>query len=148
MMARHSGLVLDVYEFNENDGADIVQWQDGNTNNQQFRFEEVDNSGYVRIVNRLSNKALAPEQNSNALEARITQYTPSFNTAQQWQLVEVDSYNPPGGEVGECGTTDAEVIVTGQPGNYLVNGTGVGGDFSFALQNAIRYLNLLALSQK
>lgn len=137
LMARHSGLVLDLYDLNESDGADIVQWEDTSGENQQFQVQDV-GSGNYRFVNRLSGKALVPENGSLEPLTRITQVTPSANSAQQWRLAEVAAVvDPPEvpdpGEVGECGTGDADAIITGGPGNYQLNGRGIGGNFVNAI---------------
>jgi hypothetical protein len=51
----HSGLFLDVYEHNKNDGAKVVQWEPTNTNNQKWFFLPLEN-GTVAIVSKLSGK--------------------------------------------------------------------------------------------
>lgn len=72
--ARHSGKVLDVYNFSTADGANIVQWSDGNGTNQQFRIADSD-SAYVRLINRNSGKALEVQGASTADGGRVVQYT-------------------------------------------------------------------------
>lgn len=141
LTARHSGLVLDVYEFNENDGADIVQWEDLNGENQQFQVQDVGEGNY-RLVSRLSGKALVPESDSQEPQTRITQATPSASPAQQWQLVEVGAVMEtpdvpePGGD-GECGTGNADAVITGGPGNYMLNGSPAGGNLHGAIVSAL-----------
>lgn len=143
ILGRNSNLVLDVYEFNEADGADIVQWEDLGGFNQQFQVQKLDN-GLYRFVNRLSGKALVPENSSGDTLTRITQETPSDNPYQQWRLVDLGAYSVPSapepGEVGECGQGDADAIVTGSPGNYLVNGSSAGGNYFNAINSAINSL--------
>lgn len=52
-----SGLFLDVFEHNKNDGAKVVQWEATNTNNQKWYFLPLEN-GTVAIVSKLSGKRL------------------------------------------------------------------------------------------
>lgn len=143
LMARHSGLVLDVYEFNENDGADIVQWQDLGGENQQFQVQELSNGNY-RFVNRMSAKALVPEDSSAETLTRITQEEPSANPAQQWQLREVEAVSAPTipspGDGGECGTGTADAVITGGPGSYQLNGSPAGNNFYNVIQSALSSL--------
>ncbi|BCD96500.1 RICIN domain-containing protein [Marinagarivorans cellulosilyticus] len=146
MVARHSGLALDLYEFLTDEGADIVQWEDLDGENQQFHILDLGN-GYHQLSNRLSNKVLAPEFNSDVAGTRITQYTRSAELAQQWQLIDFAAYtpaptpNPDTGNPGECGAGTAKARVTGQPGNYQMNGRNFGDDYSGAIIAALGELS-------
>ena len=146
MVARHSGLALDLYEFLTGEGADIVQWEDLGGENQQFRILDLGN-GYFQLSNRLSNKVLAPEFNSDAAGTRITQYTRSAELAQQWQLIDFAAYapaptpNPDNGNTEECGAGTPKARVTGQPGNYQMNGRSFGNDYSGAIFAALGELS-------
>ncbi|HEY7771785.1 MAG TPA: RICIN domain-containing protein [Marinagarivorans sp.] len=144
IIARHSGLALDLYDFITDDGADIVQWEDLDGQNQQFQMLDLSN-GYYQISNRLSGKVLAPEYNSDVAGTRITQYPRSAELAQQWQLVDFAAYTPTpdngGGNTGECGAGTAEARVTGEPGNYQMNGQSFGNDYRGAIFAALGELS-------
>jgi hypothetical protein len=58
LRSRHSGKVLDDYQWSTAENAQIVQWSDLNGTNQQFRLLDSD-AGYVRLINRHSDKALS-----------------------------------------------------------------------------------------
>lgn len=138
LIARHSGLALDLLDFITDDGADIVQWTDLDGENQQFQILDLQN-GYYQLSNRLSGKVLTPELNSDEPGSRITQYARSGEPAQQWQLVDFAPYNPStgGGNTGECGTGTAKARVTGEPGNYQMNGQSYGNDYTGAIFAAL-----------
>ena len=65
-----------------------MQWTDGNGTNQQFRLADSD-GGYVRLINRNSNKAVEVQGASTADGGNIVQYDDWDGTNQQWQLVRV-----------------------------------------------------------
>lgn len=140
LVARHSNYALDIMDFNVEDGADVVQWEDLNGENQQFRVNDL-SSGYYQIISRLSSKALTPENNSTLGAARISQYTPSNNIAQQWEIVDVGDYSPNsnngGGNNGACGSGSPKAVVTGGAGNYQMNGSSYGNDYTGAIFAAL-----------
>ena len=94
--------MLDVYNFSTADGGAIVQWTDLNGTNQQFRLADSD-GGYVRLINRNSNKALEVQGASTADGGNIVQYADWGGTNQQWQLVRVGGSNPPPSGGSGCG---------------------------------------------
>ncbi|WP_036412952.1 RICIN domain-containing protein, partial [Micromonospora parva] len=65
--------VLDVSGFSTANGGAIVQWSDNNSTNQQFRLADSD-SGYVRLINRNSNKVMEVQGASTADGGNIVQY--------------------------------------------------------------------------
>lgn len=138
LIARHSGLALDLFDFITDDGADIVQWEDLDGENQQFQVLDLQN-GYYQLSNRLSGKVLAPEDNSAAAGSRITQYSRSGEPSQQWQLVDFADYHPDtgGGDTGDCGAGTPNARVTGEPGNYQMNGVNYGNDYTGAIFAAL-----------
>ena len=71
-----------------------MQWTDLNGTNQQFRLVDSD-GGYVRLINRHSNKALAVQGASTANGANIVQYSTRTARNQQWQLVQIGGAPPP-----------------------------------------------------
>ncbi|MEU4746944.1 non-reducing end alpha-L-arabinofuranosidase family hydrolase, partial [Actinosynnema sp. NPDC023658] len=68
---------------------------DGNGTNQQFRLADSD-GGYVRLINRNSNKAVEVQGASTADGGNVVQYSDWGGSNQQWQLVRV------GGGNGAC----------------------------------------------
>jgi alpha-L-fucosidase 2 len=80
--ARHSGLVLQT--VNNNTGADITQQPDTNATNQQWQV--VDKGGPVSFVNRQSGLAMDVWSASTADGAHISQWTPTGNANQLFQL--------------------------------------------------------------
>lgn len=142
IIARHSGLALDVYEHNIADGADIVQWEDLNGHNQQFQVHNMGN-GQVRLVNRLSGKALAPADFLTAAGTRISQYAPSNAAIQQWQLIEIEAIStdtPAPVDPGSCGAGTPNATVTGSAGAYRVNGQAFNGTYLGAINAALNSL--------
>jgi endo-1,4-beta-xylanase len=79
--------VLDVANRSTADGGAIVQWADGNGTNQQFRI--ADSSGYVRLINRNSNKAVEVQGAATTDGANVVQYADWNGSNQQWQLARV-----------------------------------------------------------
>ena len=65
---------------------------DHNGTNQQFRLADSD-SGYVRLINRNSNKAMEVQGASTADGGNIVQYDDWNGANQQWQLVRVGGGN-------------------------------------------------------
>ena len=96
LRSRHSGKVLDDYQWSTAENAQIVQWADLNGTNQQFRLVSSD-SGYVRLINRHSNKALSVQGASTANGTNIVQTTDTNSAYQQWQLVRLGGTTPPPG---------------------------------------------------
>jgi alpha-L-fucosidase 2 len=84
--ARHSGLVLQI-SSNSSD-ADINQQPDANAASQQWRLVEY-GSDVVSLVNRQSGLAMDVWQASTADGARVSQWTPTGSTNQQFQLQRV-----------------------------------------------------------
>jgi len=100
LVNRNSGKVLDVYNFSTADGGAIVQWADGNGQNQQFRLAD-SAGGYVRLIGRQSGKAVEVQNASTADGANIVQYSDWDGANQQWQLVPVGgggTTTPPTGQ--------------------------------------------------
>jgi hypothetical protein len=84
--ARHSGLVLQV--ASSSTGADITQQPDSNAASQQWRVVD-QGGGVVSLVNRQSGLAMDVWGVSTADGARISQFTPTGNTNQRFQLQRV-----------------------------------------------------------
>jgi acetyl-CoA carboxylase carboxyltransferase component len=88
LKSRHSGKVLDVYNWSTANGAGIVQWTDHNGANQQFQVA-TSAGGYVRLVNRNSGKVIEVQGAATNDGANVVQYTDWGGNNQQWQLVRV-----------------------------------------------------------
>ncbi|HEV8556137.1 MAG TPA: RICIN domain-containing protein, partial [Actinophytocola sp.] len=84
--SRLSGLVLQV--ASSGTGADITQQPDGNAASQQWRVVD-QGGGVVSLVNRQSGLAMDVWGVSTADGARISQFTPTGNTNQRFQLQRV-----------------------------------------------------------
>jgi endo-1,4-beta-xylanase len=81
--ARHSGLVLQA--ASSSTGADITQQPDTNATSQQWRVVD-QGGGTVSLINRQSGLALDVWDVSTADGARISQWTPTGNPNQRFQL--------------------------------------------------------------
>ncbi len=81
--ARHSGLVLQV--SGSGTGADVTQQPDTNAAAQQWQATDHGN-GVVSLINRMSGLALDVWAASTADGARISQWNPSGNANQRFQL--------------------------------------------------------------
>jgi hypothetical protein len=62
---RNGGPAMDDDNFATNDGASVVQWSRGDTQNQKWRFLDSGN-GYYRLMNRTSGKVLDDYPRSTA----------------------------------------------------------------------------------
>jgi poly(3-hydroxybutyrate) depolymerase len=81
--ARHSGLVLQV--TGNSTGADITQQADTNSTSQQWRVVD-QGGGVVCLVNRQSGLAMDVWAASTADGGRVSQWAPTGNTNQRFQL--------------------------------------------------------------
>ncbi len=72
LQSRLSGKVLDVLDFSTANGGEVVQFEDRNGTNQQWRVTE--SGGYATLVNRNSSKALEVQGASTADAANVVQY--------------------------------------------------------------------------
>ena len=89
--AKHSGKVLDVYNFSEEDGANIVQWDLGGDENQQWIVEQ--ENGYYTIKSVLSDKCLDVSDWSTDDGANIQQWACNGQEVQQFCLQDMgDGY--------------------------------------------------------
>ncbi|WP_402377779.1 RICIN domain-containing protein [Isoptericola rhizosphaerae] len=89
IQVRHSGMVLDVYGWDAENGADIVQWDDLDAENQQWQVRE-NSDGTVTFLNRFSGRALDLYDFATEPGARISQHTDNGAAVQRWQLLPVD----------------------------------------------------------
>jgi hypothetical protein len=107
----HSGKVLEVP--NASDGSFLVQNTSNSSNTRQhFRLADSD-SGYVRFINRHSNKALDVWEWSTADGGRIAQFTDLNGWNQQWQLAVLGSGGGGGGGGGSWPTPTGQSAVNG-----------------------------------
>jgi hypothetical protein len=84
----NNGLVLDVPGDDNNPGADVIiqQWHNQRAKDQFWRVLPVGKTGYYRIINGYSGKALSVKDDSRTDGALIVQAQPGNSTSQQWQL--------------------------------------------------------------
>ena len=92
-----------------------MQWSDNNGTNQQFRLADSD-SGYVRLINRNSNKVMEVQGASTADGGNIVQYDDWNGANQQWQFVRVDGGGNP--------TTPPPTGTCDLPSTYRWSSTG------------------------
>lgn len=79
---RDSGLVLDIYNNSQEDGAKVIQHHQTNTLNQQFKVLQ---NGKFAIINEQTHLALtAPYNDVNNAKVRVEKYT--GNSDQQWTV--------------------------------------------------------------
>ncbi|MEU6249828.1 RICIN domain-containing protein [Glycomyces sp. NPDC047010] len=89
--SRHSGLVLDVLNMSTAGGAELIQYTQTGTTNQQFRFVD-SGGGYYRIQARHSNMVLDVWEWNAANGATIAQWNDLNGTNQQWLVAESGGY--------------------------------------------------------
>ncbi len=134
----HSGKVLELP--NANDGVQLVQntAASGNTR-QHFRLAD-SAGGYVRFVNRHSDKVLDVWGWSTADGGMISQYQDHDGANQQWQLVTLG-----GGNGNGCGSGSfqAEAVLNGGTWTARNGGSTVytGSDMRSAVQAAVNSLS-------
>ncbi|MBQ1024866.1 RICIN domain-containing protein [Micromonospora sp. C95] len=134
----HSGKVLELP--NANDGVQLVQntAASGNTR-QHFRLAD-SAGGYVRFVNRHSNKVLDVWGWSTADGGMISQYQDHDGANQQWQLVTLG-----GGNGNGCGSGSFQAEATLNGGTWTARNGGstvyTGGDMRSAVQAAVNSLS-------
>lgn len=119
-----SGLYLNVSNNITSNGACIIQWDQGNGNNEKFTFTPTD-SGYYQMVSVLSGKDVVVQSASTSNGAKLIQW--SFGSAQndQWKPVQNSDgsytfYNRHSGKVmddpGSSTTRGTQMIQWGQNG--------------------------------
>ncbi|MRI67800.1 pectate lyase [Gracilibacillus thailandensis] len=85
---RFSGKALEVYEWSMSDGGNVVQYDDLEGMNQQWRIIDV-GEGYHKIVNINSSKALEVYEWSTSNGANVAQWSDWNGTSQQWDIVDL-----------------------------------------------------------
>ncbi|MBL4827581.1 MAG: RICIN domain-containing protein [Spongiibacteraceae bacterium] len=128
----HSGKSVDVFDWSVEPGGEIRQWEYWGSETQQFAINST-GDGYYTIISALSSLALEVWEWSEVNGGDIRQYTVTGGWNQHWAFNAVGSNPNP--NPGTCGGGNA--TVTGGPGNYQVNGSGVGGDYFNAIMTAI-----------
>lgn len=83
---RKSGLVMDVYYGSTDDGANILQYTNGGTDNQQFTLTEV-STGVYTMTNVNSGKLVDVAGNSSDDNANIHQWTSNGCECQQFKAI-------------------------------------------------------------
>jgi hypothetical protein len=88
IQAKHSGKILDVKDNSQNNGAQIIQYQNNGTNNQKFKFIPCPNdSGYYFIQAKHSGKILDVKDNSQNDLANIIQYQNNGTDNQKFKFI-------------------------------------------------------------
>lgn len=91
LVNRKSGKVLDVYQANLQDGANVVQWTDNGGANQLWHVTDVGN-GYKTLFNKNSGRTLSIWAQDTADGANAVQWVENNGDDQKWTLVPVGSY--------------------------------------------------------
>ncbi len=87
LVNRKSGKVMDVDGSSTADGANILQWTNNHTANQQWRIIDV-GGGYYKLINRNSGKAADVLNWSTANGADVIQWPDTGGANQQWQIAD------------------------------------------------------------
>lgn len=84
--AKCSGKLLEVAGASTENGANVQQWAEGDSwNNQRWTIWDT-GEGYYKFINVYSGKALDVENYSTEDGANVSQYTDSGTTNQQWKI--------------------------------------------------------------
>jgi hypothetical protein len=132
LRARHSGKVLDVFNWSTTDGAGIVQWTDHNGANQRFRLADSPD-GHVRLVNRNSNKVVEVQNASTADGASVVQFADRGANNQQWQLIRLA--DAPGGALPSTFRWSSSGVLAGPRPDAQHPGALAVKDFSVVRHN-------------
>ncbi|GAB3237050.1 hypothetical protein GCM10027447_35880 [Glycomyces halotolerans] len=89
--SRHSGLVLDILDQSTEPGAELVQYNNVGTQNQQFRFVDA-GGGYYRVQARHSGHVLDVYDWNADNGATIAQWNDLNGTNQQWSISQDGDY--------------------------------------------------------
>ncbi|MGY4911609.1 RICIN domain-containing protein [Micromonospora aurantiaca (nom. illeg.)] len=87
LVNRNSGKAMDDYNYATTDGAAVVQWTRGDSNNQQWRFLD-SGGGFYRLLNRHSGKVLDNAGWSTSDGTNIVQWTDRNTANQQFRLAD------------------------------------------------------------
>ncbi len=88
LISRNSGKALDVVGASTANGANVDQWPDSGTANQQWSIVSV-GGGYSKLISRNSGQALDVSGASTANGALVDQWPDSGTANQQWSIVSV-----------------------------------------------------------
>ncbi|ENH96334.1 secreted pectate lyase [Gracilibacillus halophilus YIM-C55.5] len=88
LVNRNSGKALEVYEWSNADGGNIVQYDDLGGMNQQWRIVDV-GEGHHKFLNIHSGKAMEVTNWSTDNGASVTQWTDWNGESQQWEIVDL-----------------------------------------------------------
>lgn len=91
LVNRNSGKDLGVYGASLQDGANVVQWTDNGSADQQWHVTDLGNV-YNTLYDKNSGRALGIWQASTTNGANAVQWVENNGNDQQWQLVAVGSY--------------------------------------------------------
>jgi pectin methylesterase-like acyl-CoA thioesterase len=89
--SRHSGLVLGISSASTASGAELVQWDDNGSQDQQYRFVDA-GGGYYKIQVRHSGMVLDVAGGSTDNGAKVQQWGDGGTTNQQWRITESGGY--------------------------------------------------------
>jgi len=87
LINKHSGKALEVYNFSNDDGGNVVQWTDWNGPYQQWNLVS-SGGGYYRLINVGSGKALDVYGFSTQNGGNVVQWQDLNGHNQQWQFID------------------------------------------------------------
>lgn len=85
LTAQHSGQNLDVDGGSTADGANVRQWPDNGTPQQQWKVFDA-GGGYYKLISQASGKVLEVAGSSSADGANVQQWTDNATPNQQWKI--------------------------------------------------------------
>lgn len=96
--------VFDVTGQSNNNGANVLLWNNTRANQQRYHITRIDNTDYYKIIAIHSAKSLDVEGGNTNLGANVIQYDYSQTNNQQWLLKKCDNsyYNIISKESGLC----------------------------------------------
>ncbi len=86
LVNRNSGLVIGVSNASTSAGANLVQWSNNGSTDQQWSLVSVGN-GYYNFVNHKSGLLIGVSNASTSAGAQLVQWSNNGSTDQQWSLV-------------------------------------------------------------
>jgi alpha-galactosidase len=90
LLNRNSGKALDVYNKSTANGANIIQWADSGTANQQWNI--IAAGGYYKLVSVNSGQVIDVSGASTVDGTQVVQWPDSGTANQQWNIVAVGGY--------------------------------------------------------
>jgi arabinan endo-1,5-alpha-L-arabinosidase len=134
-----SGMVVDLYQSNTNNGTLIDQWPWGNGNNQRWFIEQT-SEGYYRMVSRVSQSVIGVTNFSSTTGTWLDESVWTNVVNQQWVIGTTTGTPPavPTGLVAAPGIGQVALswtAVSGATSYDVKRGTASGGPYATSLGN-------------